>query len=522
MKRFLKKVILLKVFSLVFGVIFILANYRGEANSQLLLSEVAPCQVKNSSQIDSGDFIELFVLEGINLGQYKLWERDKVILTFPSPLQIPSSTILLIHVNGDQNLPKAANETLLNDSNQNGCLDFYSQEANLTATDNIIFLTTPKDVLVDFLSYANQDGKYTADTTWYQKAITSSQWSGNLLEESSFDSSKLSVNSSIGRSNKLEDSNSKNDWFLCDIITPGKLNPAKIEESILLNEVSPNQEQDWIEIYNNARKDLLLDYLVLKEKDKIIKIISNLSFKQDSFLVVRLNSLLHDEKEFDLNQDNLWEFYSPSPGITNTDSVITLEDGLGNIIDALIYSNYDGVLSKDQREAAIRVAKKGKWPVENIEFLKEGDFVYWNGKADYSLSREQVGQNFKDNWSWSFDPTIGKTNQVDKNSFISNFKIENNPFFIDEAYPLKKEAKIFFTLSQKALVSLMIYNVEGVMIKEILKSESFLAKDYTYLWDGRNKENKFVPIGIYVVYLEIKSDYKQDLKVGTIVVAKKL
>lgn len=522
MKEFLKRAILLdRILYILLGCIFILTN-KGQATSKILISEAAPYQAKDEILIDEGDFIELFVKEDSNLAGYKLWEGNKTILEFPSPLQVKSSSILLIHVNGSENLPKAVNETPLNDNNQNGCLDFYSANSDLTATDNTIFLTTSNNTIVDFLSYANQDGKWTGNSTWYEKAILSSEWTGSSYEESSFDSSKLAKDYSIGRSNKLEDTNSKYDWFLCNIITPGKINPGIIEANILLNEIAPNEEQDWIEIYNNSNKNLPLDYLILKERDSIIKVFSPLNFKPNSFIVVKLNSLQGDESLTN-NQNNNLKFYSPYASIDNTDSVITLEDGLGNIIDALLYSNYDGTLSKQNKESANRVIKAEKWQVGNIEDLKEEDFVYWNGKRGHSLSREYTNQVFKDNWLICSRPTIGRNNQ-DKSYIlsISNFKIENNPFFIDESRPSKREAKIIFNLSQTASVSLRVYNVEGMAVKEILNNNSLLEGDYTYSWNGKDKKDNLVPIGIYVIYLEVKSDKQNDLKVATITVAKKL
>lgn len=523
MREFLKKAILLdKILYILLGFIFILTS-NGQATSKILISEVAPCQTKDEILADEGDFIELFVKEDSNLAGYKLWEENKVILEFPSPFQVTSSSILLIHVNGSKNLPKAVNETPLNDNNQNGCIDFYSSDSDLTATDSTIFLTTSNNTIVDFLSYANQDGKWTGNSTWYEKAISSSEWTGSLYEESSFDSSKLSKDCSIGRSNKLEDTNSKYDWFLCNVLTPGKINPGVIEANILLNEIAPNEEQDWIEIYNYSNKDLELDYLILKERDKIIKVFSPLNFNKGSFLVVKLNSLQEDGKSLIINQSNYLEFHSSYSSIANTDSVITLENGLGNIIDALLYSNHDGTLSKQQKEAANRVIKAKKWQVDNSEDLKEKDFVYWNGKRGYSISRESTNQVFKDNWSLCSRPTIGRNNQAKNyNLSISNFKIENNPFFIDESYPSKKEAKIIFNLSQAATVSLRVYNVEGMAVKEILNNNSLLEGDHIYLWNGRNKNNNLVPIGVYVIYLEAKSDKQSTIKVDAVTVAKKL
>ncbi|MDI6785263.1 MAG: hypothetical protein QMD92_00995 [bacterium] len=507
---------------ILFGLIFFLTG-NGQATSKVLISEVAPCQTKDNTLIDEGDFIELFVKEDINLVGYKLWEGNKTILEFPSPFQIKSSSILLIHVNGSNNLPKAVNETPLNDNNQNGCIDLYSADSGLTATDNTIFLTTPDNILVDFLSYANQDGKWTGNSTWYEKAISSSEWIGSFYEESSFDSSKLSKNYSIGRSNKIEDTNSKHDWFFCNIITPGKINPGIIKEDILLNEIAPNEEQDWIEIYNNSNKDLELDYLILKENDKIIKTFSSLNFNKDNFIVVKLNSLPKDSVNNTINQSNYLEFHSSYASIANTDSVITLEDGLGNIIDALLYSNYDKTLSKQNKEAAIRVIKNKKWQVVDDENLKEEDFIYWNGKKGYSLSRKYTTQVFKDNWSLCSRPTIGRNNQTkDYKLAISNFKIENNPFFIDESYSSKKEAKIIFNLSLAATVSLRIYNVEGMAVKEILRNNTLQEGDYVYSWNGKNKKDSLVPIGIYVVYLEVKSDKQSAIKIDTVIVAKKL
>jgi len=71
--------------------------------------------------------------------------------------------------------------------------------------------------------------------------------------------------------------------------------------------------------------------------------------------------------------------------------------------------------------------------------------------------------------------------------------------------PFKEETDITFYLSQPAFVTVKIYTVRGLLIKEI-RSQELLSPGFQYLhWDGRDDFNDIVARGIYLYRVQARS-----------------
>jgi hypothetical protein len=67
--------------------------------------------------------------------------------------------------------------------------------------------------------------------------------------------------------------------------------------------------------------------------------------------------------------------------------------------------------------------------------------------------------------------------------------------------PFSNETRISFSLDNESNVSMVVYNLEGQVIR-ILASQNFNSGSHEIIWDGRNDAGNEVSSGIYLLKLE--------------------
>jgi len=179
---------------------------------------------------------------------------------------------------------------------------------------------------------------------------------------------------------------------------------------LLISEVSfkcPNG--DWVELYcaddgnNGNGVDISNFYL---EDDNPIKM-----FHQGTIIKTGEYLLLSQDKDM-----NKWDEKSASNGvlhvyakkiaIVSTDEQIILRNSRGEIIDAVCWSNHNGVYSPGEKEDMETVYKSGNWNSYSEDSCIDSSQI----KENYTITRDSkyIDTNKKEDWIITDKPTPGK------------------------------------------------------------------------------------------------------------------
>ncbi|HOW27988.1 MAG TPA: fibronectin type III domain-containing protein, partial [Elusimicrobiota bacterium] len=134
------------------------------SGSPLRLNEVAPNE--------SADWIELYVASTTPMGGWKVMEGGTTLCTFPDSFTPTAGQYVVLHLN-----TSGTPDTVITDNNA-GYWDFYSADTGLTATDNVITVSSNSNAVLDALVYVNNNGSFTGNATLLNSAISAAQWNG--------------------------------------------------------------------------------------------------------------------------------------------------------------------------------------------------------------------------------------------------------------------------------------------------------------------------------------------------------
>jgi hypothetical protein len=295
---------------------------------------------------------------------------------------------------------------------------------------------------------------------------------------------------------------------------------------LVITEVAPGEpsSKDWIEIFVSSSGDYGGYKVCCGYPKKVIKILPSRNYEKGDIIVITMNSTLEDAQE----KQNYWMFYSTdSVGLYDSDGTVYITDKNDNWIDAVGWSNRDGVMANDARTAYNEMKQNNMW-IEGPQIADgNNDVEVQNSLVDWSQGAKTDGtsiQRYRDfnglpkdtnsiyDWFYSKTNTKGygykevvsetqKVVEVDKNT---------NPFSPED--PNNNFVKInFFIDDFDAKKTIVIYDITGNEIVKLLDRDKLPNGDVsTYssvragsiTWDGRKSDGSRVKTGVYIVYFE--------------------
>lgn len=314
---------------------------------------------------------------------------------------------------------------------------------------------------------------------------------------------------SIEKIKLKSNSNDKNNWGIClKKSTPAtfssyhKLNEYGFENVVfseIMYDPLPNNSE-FVEFYNKTNYNINLAGWKLKFDDNLFLISDTTKFINSNkyFIFAANDSLL---KFYNLNQDtiaNLSIYNSSEFGLTLTGKTLYLLDAFNNIIDSMSYSNSMHKFIKTTKNISL----------EKINFNLPSSFYTNWGSSLSSLKATPFGKN-----SIQID-AVQKEN--------SNITIFPNPFSPDG-----DGFEDFTTITMKLKnninkVRIKVFDVKGRLVKNLINDE-LVPSNYSVIYDGTDDNNRKLPIGVYILYVESKNtdDFKSEVYKKVFVVAKK-
>ncbi len=422
------------------------------------------------------------------------------------------------------------------DINQNGYRDLYVGELNLWSTDDQVVLYDNGDAVVDAVCWANNNDTWSSNEQEdVNKVVALTQWKiaiGTSANESDCVSSKnIDDGNTIARYPNSQDTNSKDDWFVAVVGSPGRENPVLSSSQITLriNEVSFAEENssDWVEFYclNTDGMVEIGGYFLKGGSSKIVKLISpGTVIKKGEYLMLYQGSPDQDEKT--AGSDNIITIFAEDTGLYSTDYQITLFDACSNVLDTVCWANNDITWSSSNISWVNELAELNQWQITGTSAL-QSDCVnseLVNSKESIARDANFTDTNTKDDWKIDPTPTPGKNNGLPTKSVrIQNLRLSHKCFLIDGSDPNRVATEIFFSLSNPSSVTIKIYDIRGRKIRTLVDSEERYSGDQrSSRWDGKNDNGKIVPIGQYIVCVEAVDSYGADSETIVVIVAKSL
>jgi len=374
----------------------------------VLINEVAP------DETSSRDWLELYNGSGssIDIQSWVVEKKTAVRKTFPSYSLAPGEYIVLhFHDKG------TADETGA-DTNDNGYRDFYydSGSAGLTGTDEVIILEDSSGNIIDAIAFANNDGTWASTQhTAFTNIVAAGEWMGTVYpndeenkrknEEQCADWSAGAKGKSLGRDAFSTDTNAKADWHVFTSHTPGEANPVLGNPGdILINEVAPSDDEDWIEFHNMSGTGINIQYWLVRERSTVVKTFPSYMVGPGEYFALNFEGdPADDEVAGDTNRNGYRDFYTADSGLTGTDNVIILEDGASTMIDALAFANNDGSWADAQQTAFNNIVEAGHWvgTVDGGAAANEPECADWsNGAKGRSLGREASSRDVGGRNDW--------------------------------------------------------------------------------------------------------------------------
>ncbi|MFH1760755.1 MAG: lamin tail domain-containing protein [bacterium] len=242
---------------------------------------------------------------------------------------------------------------------------------------------------------------------------------------------------------------------------------------------------EWIEVYNNSNSSISLDSFWILDSEDSSQIRTNYSVEPLSFAVV-VKSL------YDFNN-----FYG-NPSIVKID--MPFLRSLNNSEDCIVIKN------------------KFHAATDSLCY-KASDYC-----GSYNFSIERVSNIIKadnpQNWACAAGmdhSSPGKKNNLDCDySDIFDFYPENKVFSPDG-----NNLRMFYAGPAHALLTVVIYNTGGIEVKRLYEAVPALPGT-TYLWNGRDKNNRIAPMGLYFVRAEQNKNEKKSYKKFGVVLAREL
>ncbi|MDI6794744.1 MAG: PKD domain-containing protein, partial [bacterium] len=178
---------------------------------------------------ETNDWIEFYV-GGTSLGGLRIYEGGTLVKEFPD-IHAGANDYAVLHF--DSNPANDENDTT--GKGANGYWDIYTSDSGLTGTDDIVRVQMPGTSSVsptntlDAVLWSNNDGSFTGNKSVANDLVAAGLWDAgfdfNAGDSGAVtDSDNVSPGQSIGRKTSSTDTNSRADWALKTLLTPGAAN----------------------------------------------------------------------------------------------------------------------------------------------------------------------------------------------------------------------------------------------------------------------------------------------------------
>ncbi|MCB2194261.1 MAG: lamin tail domain-containing protein [Bacteroidetes bacterium] len=261
------------------------------------------------------------------------------------------------------------------------------------------------------------------------------------------------------------------------------------ENDIVINEILFNplpDGVDFVEIYNRSNKTIdLADLLIASFDDEDLDFTSIERITEDGYLMFSGDYLVLTEDPEQTKQDYITE--NPDgfikvdnlPGYNDDQGRVMVLDEQQNIIDNVGYN--------EDMQFALLATNEGV-SLERINFSRPSD-----DKTNWHSASELVGFATPAYENSQFKETEEVAEEVKIDPEI--FSPDNDGF--------EDFANLSFTFDEPGYVAnIKIYDARGRLIR-YLANNQLLGIEGTITWDGLDENNQKVPVGIYVVFIEI-------------------
>lgn len=251
------------------------------------------------------------------------------------------------------------------DANKNGVRDLYVSDHPISSTDDGLFLMFGS-LIYDAALWTNADDKIGIDAkAHYKTACDAGHWTPKgEAEDVAVRTGR--ANESIGRMPNGKDGNAQEDWKIQIKPSPGRINESPAipsPGSILIVEVSPNSPvTDYaklrvlsgpIDVSNFMLTDLDGDDHRLAEAPVTIN-------TGEEVVVHWAQGRDETDAEGDLNGNGMRDLYLEDSDLSGSDDQLVLMLG-EQIYDAVVWTNRDGAMTKEEVSDAKRLIDGGYW-----------------------------------------------------------------------------------------------------------------------------------------------------------------
>jgi hypothetical protein len=139
---------------------------------------------------------------------------------------------------------------------------------------------------------------------------------------------------------------------------------------------------------------------------------------------------------------------------------------------------------------------------------------YWDGSVwvpDYrwTYTYDALGNPIEDLGQW-WDGSAWVNDERWTYTYTFGTDVEEDPVGVPTEYslgnypnPFNPETAIQFGLPGSADVTLAVYDLQGVLVKNLVAGDTYNAGIHRVMWDGTDRQNRQVPSGIYLYILKV-------------------
>lgn len=249
------------------------------------------------------------------------------------------------------------------------------------------------------------------------------------------------------------------------------------------NSNSPKNMGEFLELYNNSLFNINLKNFIINdastfENNTGITINSDLIIKPNEFAVITWDTNFYSSYQNLRNNPLVYSTHKPSFNLNITNDMIILSDEFGNIMDSVNYYN--------------------KW---NSKLFKK--------TKNISLERINYNGNSNDEYNWSSClDLLGATpllqNSITNKSVLqeNSINITPNPFS-PKGGGISSNCVINYNFDVQFInLSISIFDMYGNELREIVKDKA-LPSNYSIIWDGTDSLGNILPVGAYVVVMQV-------------------